>query len=392
MKRVLSVRWSLVVVAIVLSFAQVHGAYAQTQYVFANNDEPFPYGASVSIYSVGAAGTLTFKQQVITGGSGIGGGYFGANRLAVLDQNSQQCVYASEAFTGDIVGIAISTLTTTGSFTGSSTDAGTSNGIGLAVNGGYLYASYTDSNTIGTFAIEGGCSLSFLGDTSVSGLQAGVINAIAVHGSMMVVSFTDGSIESFNISSGIPVANGDEQFSSATASSDDATYPNQIDITSDGHFAIFGDTSTSLVVEVSDISSGKLAKTKVYQSSKAISSSNIILSPDGTILYVVNTQGAAVTAYFFNSTNGTLSFGCKSGTIKGQSMQWSYLASAALVSQTGNGSGVYVAEFGATSGIALVNLTTANGSCTLQEASDSPFSNSDSASLLSIGTFPPRSF
>jgi uncharacterized protein (DUF1800 family) len=34
-----------------------------------------------------------------------------------------------------------------------------------------------------------------------------------------------------------------------------------VDITSDGHYALFGDTSTSTVVEVSDISSGKLTRT-----------------------------------------------------------------------------------------------------------------------------------
>ena len=47
------------------------------------------------------------------------------------------------------------------------------------------------------------------------------------------------------------MSNGDEQYSTATLNSMDATYPNTIDITSDGHYAIFGDTSTSVVVEVS---------------------------------------------------------------------------------------------------------------------------------------------
>ncbi len=46
--------------------------------------------------------------------------------------------------------------------------------------------------------------------------------------------------------------------------------------------AIFGDTSTQIVVEVSDISSGKLTPTVVYTSKAGINSSNVMLSPDET--------------------------------------------------------------------------------------------------------------
>src|SRR5262249_46943490 len=161
----------------------------------------------------------------------------------------------------EIIGINIGTLTIGGMATGSPTDGGTSNGIGLVMNGNYLYASYSDSSTIGTFAVQQGCSLTFLSDISVKGVRTGIINGSALHGSMLVASYSDGTIESFNVSGGTPVSNGDKQSSSATVSSQAATYANAIDITSDGHFAIFGDTSTGLSIEVSDISSGKLKKT-----------------------------------------------------------------------------------------------------------------------------------
>ena len=365
---------------------------AQTQYVITNDDVVLPFPNTVSFFTVGTGGALQLTKEVRLGGYGINGGYFGANRLVVLDNSTQQCVYASEALTGDIVGIAISTLTVTGNAFGSQGDAGTSNGIGLAINGNYLYASFTDSNTIGTFQIESGCTLMFLNDTAVSGLQAGVINGMATHGNMLITTFTDGSIESFNVSNGTPVSNGDEQLSTATVNSTGASYPNTIDITSDGHFALFGDTSTDGIVEVSDISSGRLSKTVVYRTVKGISSSNIMLSPDETVLYVVNTQGDAVMAAFFNATTGVLSGGCKSTPIKGQSANWSYLVSMGLLSQSGNGGGVYVAEFGTTTAMALVQLSTSGGGCTLQEAAGSPYADPDSSGLLSIATFPPRSF
>ena len=363
----------------------------QTRYIATNDDSAFPFLTGVSFFAIGPTGALTFQQDVPTGGFGIGGGYFGANRVVAASDGSENCVYASEAGDGEIVGISVETLTVGGSATGSSTDTGTSNGIGLLVENGYLYASFTDSNTIGTFKIESGCGLMFIDDTDVKGLNGGVINAMAAQGHILVASFTDGSIESFDLSSGTPVSNGDEQISSAAVRFAFATYPNQVEITKDGHFAIFGDTSTSMVVEVSDLSSGVLSKTVVYASNRGISSSTIRLSPDESVLYVVNTQGDGVTAYFLNSNTGALTYGCRSGPIRGQSASWSYLANARLRDQTGNGGAIYVAEFGSVPGIALINFTASSNSCTLQEGAGSPYADTNS-SLLSIETVSSSSF
>jgi hypothetical protein len=209
----------------------------------------------------------------------------------------------------------------------------------------------------------------------------------------MIATFTDGSIESFDISAGTPVPNDDERYSTATLTTQDATYPNSIDITRDGHYAIFGDTSSSMVVEVSDISSGKLQPTWVYTSTASISSSNVILSPDESLVYVVNTQGASVSAVLFNKKTGRLTPGCTSEPIRGQSSMWSYLGAAGLIRQTGNGGGVYVAEFGNPSGIAMVKLeSSAYGRCSLHETAQSPFVDINGLGLLSIGTFPLRTF
>lgn len=392
MKKLLKSCW-LRSIALILGVLALSGfVTAGTQYVVTNDDSGFPFLTGVSFYKVAANGLPVFKQQVQTGLFGIGGGYFGMSRIAVVNGPDQQCVYASEAANGDIVGIVVGTLTVSGSASGSHTDTGTSNGIGLATNGNYLYANFTDSNTIGTFQVQSGCSLVFLSDTSVVGLQGGIINAMAVHGTMLIATYTDGSIESFDISGGTPLSNGDKQFSTATVKSQEATYANSIDITSDGHYAILGDTSTALSVEVSDISSGKLTATKVYKSTVSINSSNIMLSPDETLLYVINTQGATVSALFFDKSTGTLSSGCTSGPVEGQSQNWSYLASMALISQIGNGGGVYVAEFGSVSGIATVSLSLSGQKCSLQEVAGSPASDPNSQGLLSIGTFPPRSF
>lgn len=359
-------------------------------YVVTNDDVPPALASSVSFYTVGTDGLLTMKAKVLTGRGGIAGGYFGADRINVLNSGNAECVYMSQALSGEIEGIAVKTLKIGGHATGSQQDTGSSNGIGLAMNAQYLYASFTDSNTIGTFQVKPGCSLSFVGDITVGGKQGGTIDGMAIHGTILVGTYADGSIESFNISAGVPVSNGDLQNSTGWHGGN--TYPSAVDITSDGHFALFGDTSTSTVVEVSDISSGKLTPTVVYRLGKGISSSNIMLSPDETLLYISNTQGDTISAAFFDASTGKLSKGCTSGNLKGYVTDWSYLAGLTLEKTTGTGGVVYVAEFGAPSSIGMIKVKSAGGKCTLKELPSSPVSDPNSPGLLSIGSFPPRPF
>jgi hypothetical protein len=361
------------------------------RYLITNDDRSGNfYSNSVTFYTIEDDGRLTLKQQVLIGVTGLPGGFFPSNRVVVLNANDNQCVFASDAATGEIDGVSVNTLTFAGHAKGSSGDAGISNGIGLALNKQYLYASFTDSSTIGTFQIQPGCSLSFVGDVKVGGLQGGIIDGMAVHGDMLVATYGDGSIESFSLGSVMPVSNSDKQ--NSTGSRGGSSYPSAVDITQDGRFAVFGDTSTSTMIEVSDVSSGKLSKTVVYQSSASINSSNIMLSPDETILYISNTQGDRITAAFFDNKTGTLSNGCVSGLLKGYSSAWSYLGGLGLASTTGNGQGIYVAEFGAPSSIAELRVNVSNGQCTIAEAPGSPVLDTDSRGLLSIATFPPRSF
>jgi hypothetical protein len=352
------------------------------------NDDSATNG--VSFFTIGAGGAPTFSFEVAGPGLGIGGGYFGMNRLATINSGNMQCIFASEAFTGDVFWLVPGSQLAGGSVVGSESDQGTSNGIGLAATPQYVYASFSDSSTIGTFQVQSECALVFVGDITVGGLNDGIIDGMAVHGNMLIATYADGSIESFNVGGGIPVSNGDKQ--NSTGSAGGATYPNDIDVTQDGHFVIFGDTSTSDIVEVSDISSGKLTPTVVYRTHAGINSSNIMLSPDETILYISNTQGDVVTAAFFDKNTGQVTKGCTSRKIKDYVSAWSYLAGLALQQTTGNGGGVYVAEFGGPSGIAVLNLKMNGAKCTLKEDADSPVSDFYSLGLLSIGRFPPRSF
>jgi 6-phosphogluconolactonase (cycloisomerase 2 family) len=387
--RLLRMTVVLVGVCVASGFA---AAADKPHYIVTNDDVPPINPTSVSFYTVGSNGLLTLKAKLPTGGIGIGGGYFAENRLNILDSGNQECVYAAEAESGDIVGVLVRTLTLGGNANGSPKDSGTTNGIGLAMNSQYLYASFTDYSTIGTFKVLPGCKLKFVGDISVIGLQGGTIDGMVIRGNMMVASYGDGSIESFNISGGVPVSNGDEQNSTASHDGTSNTYPNGIDITQDGHYAVFGDTSPLTVVEVSDISSGKLTPTVVYHLGNGINSSNILLSPDETLLYISNNQGDRITAAFFDKATGKLSKGCASNSLKGYVKDWSYLGALALENTTGTGGMVYVAEYGSPSSIAEIKVMSTGTSCTLEELPKSPVSDPNSPGLLSIGSFPPRPF
>jgi len=389
----ISVSWLSRVTAVLVGVCVASGFAAgagKPHYLVTNDDVPPALATSSTFYTVGAGGLLTIKAKVLLGRGGIAGGYFAANRVAVLDSGAQECVYASNAQSGEIQGIAVKTLKVEGNANGSKDDTGATNGVGLAMNAQYLYASFTDHSTIGTFQVKPGCKISFVGDTAVGGLQGGVIGGMVIHGNIMVVTYGDGSIESFNISTGTPVSNGDKQ--NSTGSKRGNTYPSGVDITQDGHYAIFGDTSTSSIVEVSDISSGKLTPTVVYRLGKGINSSNILLSPDETLLYISNNQSGTITAAFFDKSTGKLSKGCISGVLKGYVTDWSYTASLALDQTTGTGGVVYVAEYGAPSSIGMVNVESGGGKCTLKESSKSPIADPNSPGLLSIEVFPPRPF
>lgn len=363
---------------------------AATSYLVTNDDSPGKAGVSgVTFFPIGSNGTLGSSTRVSLGGAGGGGGYFDVSRVNLLQGSNDGCVFASLAGPGEIGGIDINELQDVGDVSGGTNDSGLTNGIGIVNNGTYLYANFTGSNTIGTFAIEPGCALNFLGDVSALGMQSGNIKGMAVHGNILVVAYGDGSVQSFNVSAGLPVSNGDLQNTSGFAIDEFAI---GVDITSDGHYAIFGDQSTTTAVEVSDISSGKLAKTVLYNLGTAGNSANIYLSPDETLLYIANTGSGQLTAAFFNATTGRLTPGCTSAALKNFDNTWIFLSSPVTELTTGTGSVVYMAEYGSTSGIAMVNVASGGGKCTLTEAKGSPVQDPNSTTLLSIGVYPPRSF
>ncbi len=363
-----------------------------SRFLITNNDVGSGFANTVSFYALSPSGAPVSKTLVTTGGTGIGGGIFAAERLLVVPSGSNTCVFASDAGSGDVAGLVFQTQTVTGDFTGSDTDTGVGNGIGLASNGTYVYANFTTSSTIGTFQIQSGCTLSFLGDLFTVGLNGGLVGGMAVHGNMMVVTYGDGSIESFDLSGGVPVSHGDAQVSTGAAN---GHYPNGIDITADGNFAIFGDASTITTLEVSDISTGKLAPTTAYDLGQGWNSGKVRLSPDESLIYVANDSGGSVSASFFNKNTGVIAPGCTSTALSGFYTNFAYVGGVKTQLSQGTGGLLYVPEFGlsGTSSIAVVQLAVSGATCTLTEAVNSPIvDKGDTSNLFSIEVYPGRAF
>jgi hypothetical protein len=375
-------------------------------YVIANQDLGFPFQNQISIFLAGgtnAAPLLTLQNAVGMGGHGIAGGYFGTARLNSVPDISATCLYVSNAGDNDIASVSLVTQQLAGNFSGSQTDDGSANGIGLAVNRNYLYASFTSSNTIGAFSLQPGCGLTFLGDVSAIGLQGGSVTGMAVNGTMLVVAYGDGSIQSFSVSSGLPVSNNDLQNSAGYTGAISTrlrpgSLPSGVDITRDGRFAIFGDISApAVVVEVSNLRTGKLDQTIPYNVGRGVDAGAVRLSPDESLLYIANSEGGTVMAAFFDAKTGKIAPGCRSIELNGFNAR-PWFGSVVARDPTGTGNVLYVAEYGRpatdhgpASAIGIVSVTSNGASCTLSESVNSPESLFFPGTL-SIGAYPPRPF
>jgi hypothetical protein len=407
---------SLALLGLVAMMFAVSAFAAQKKYLVTNDDNATANTATV--YTIGAGGALTQVKVVKTGGTGNGGGYFASPRVGVLHDKVQSCVYISDAGSADVAAISEATLKLVGKFKAGASDAGTFAGVGLIANQNYLYAGFSGTageqgtGSIATYKIKSGCKLKYLKSIPAKGLGAGTFgigapDGMGLHGKILVVAYGDGSIESFNVSHGVPVPNHDEQNSTGEPNS---YYPAGVDISADGKFAIFGDIPVSAsytTIEVSNISTGKLTKTKLYGGSSAslgtgVNSNDVELSPDESLIYVNNngytngTGGGTVTAVFFNKTTGKVSKGCISPVLQGYGTEWFSGSGIALANNaSGTGSQVYIAETafsGTASWIGVVDVSSTVKTCSLKESTDSFVLDGQTGNLESIASWPPRAF
>jgi hypothetical protein len=382
-------------------------------YVIVNEDWGFPYGTEYSIWlatGTDTAPSLTYQSVIQTYTHyGSWGGFFGTPRIASAPDVNTNCVYLSNSGDNTITSVTLNTQQVVNYNTGSLADSGSPNGIGLAVTSKYLYAGYSSSNTIGVFSTDSGCGLTFLQDVPAAGLNGGGPTGIAVNSNILVVTYGDGSIQSLDVTNGIPVPNNDLQNSLGYAgpvtglNNPLGNIPNGVDLSQDGHWAIFGDTATLPVVEVSSLftfAHEQLARTRAWftlGNPTNVDAGNVHLSPDGTILYFVSNESGTVNAAFFNTATGLLTPGCTSAPLQGfNSRPW--YGQLVTRDTTGTGKVLYVAEFGRyidehtpRSAIGILTISVNGNSCTITESPNSPVMLTWPGAL-SLGAYPPRPY
>jgi hypothetical protein len=398
-------RFGFILALVALLFITTVLTQAATNYVITNDDNQYPNGNSASIYSIGSGGALNLITTIPTGGYGRGGGYYAAGRVNVLRSKTQNCAYIGDAVgpnnsrPGDVASIDMSTLKLVGTYPGTALDSGALWGIGLAENpaGTFLFAAYSTSGTIATYAQAADCVLKYRSEVITIGANVGSVDGMRVtpNGKYLIVAYSDASIGSYAINPKTGVLTLVARYlvgDSALASS--------VDITADGKWALFGTNSfgTGGEVEVAPIhADGALGTTFGYiPIGQGENSSNAWLSPDQTLIYISDNSSGQITAVPFDAKTGLInkSAACTSAVLKNFNSTWQALGSVTTRGLTKLGSPLYAGEWSYTNpgGIAIVDVSVKGGACTLTETADSPVADPVSDFLMTVGVDPPREF
>jgi hypothetical protein len=398
-------RFTFILALLALVFMTTVLTQAVTNYVITNDDNQYPNGNSASIYSIGSGGALSLITTIPTGGYGRGGGYYAAGRVNVLRSKTQNCAYIGDAVgpnnsrPGDVASIDMSTLKLVGTYPGTALDSGALWGIGLVENpaGTFLFAAYSTSGTIATYAQAADCALKYRSEIITIGANVGSVDGMRVtpNGKYLIVAYSDVSIGSYAINPKTGALTLVGRYLVG-----DSGLASSVDITADGKWALFGTNSlgTGGEVEVAPIhADGSLGATVGYiPIGQGENSSNAWLSPDETLIYISDNSSGQITAVPFDAKTGVInkSAACTSAVLKNFNSTWQTLGSVTTRGVTKLGSPLYAGEWSYTNpgGIAIVDVTVKRGACTLTEAEDSPVADSVSDFLMTVGVDPPRKF
>ncbi|HEX8815541.1 MAG TPA: hypothetical protein VF753_08570 [Terriglobales bacterium] len=378
---------------------------AATKYVITNDDNEYPNINSASIYSIGPNYTLNLVTTIQTGGYGQGGGYYPISRVNVLRSKTQNCAYIGDALgpndkrPGDVASIDMNSLKLVGTYPANAFDSGALWGIGLAENpaGTFLFAGYSQSGTIATYAQGEDCVLTYKSEVVAIGLNVGSVDGMKVtpNGKYLVVTYNDSSIGSYSINS----KTGALTLIGRSLVGDNGLAAG-VDISADGKWAVFGvDTIFSgAEVEVAPINAnGTIGATVGYTPiGSGSNGATAWLSPDETLVYIANNNSGQVTAVPFNATTGVINANaaCTSPVLKNFNTTWQAMGSVTTSTLKNLGSPLLAGEWSYTNlgGIAIVDVSTKNGACKLLESPASPVADPVSDFLMTVGVDPPRPF
>ncbi len=374
----------------IVLLALLPATLAAQNFVYTNNDNSATNGNTITAYAVDANGVISplSCSPINTGGTGVGGGLFGSNRIITTGDY----LYATNAGSNDVSGFTVNQstgcLTPISSKPFATGGTGSPNGISLAAtpDGKYLYAGNSGSQNITVFSIGSGGVLAQVGSlVSVAGGPAGM--KVSPDGKYLVValplsgSATVNKIAVFSIGStgGLTPVSG----SPFTSSGADAS---GVDINCQSNELFIGNALMGPAqVDVFNFPPSGGSMTEVSgspfsgASTPSVQNSSVVkLSPDGSELFVSNQYSNSVTV-FSVGTGGTLSLVAGSPFMSGVGQLPAGLATDQ------KGTFLYSAN---KTGSTVSSLAISAGGI-LSGASGSPFPDLSSTGLESLAAYPP---
>jgi 6-phosphogluconolactonase (cycloisomerase 2 family) len=345
------------------------------QYVYANNDDDSGGDHNlVSAFKVSNIGQMSVINTYPTGGLGTGG-FNAVNTVVAAKVGSNVCLFVSNGGSNNVSAFTLTpsdgTLTAVNGSPFASGGLGNNYGIGLAVaDNKLLFAGNTVSGSISVFVIKSNCGL-HLGNTyTVPGSPDGM--KVTPNGKFLIEANL-GNPDSWQINSNGTLTELGPFASHGTTAG--------VDLSCDGTTAYFGDAGTNTEVEVYSISAtGQLTEINDYSNTNGQNSNNVLLSADGTLLYVSETASNQVET-LTTGANGALTY---DSVVKLNVQQFNSTLGMATVP---SGKGIFVAE----DSPAQIAVLGAHGT-SLKEVVNSPFSLNDNfAFVIAMTAVPGKS-
>ena len=382
---------SLVLLSVLAVFAA--NLCAQGNFLFTNNNPAAPN--TVSAYSVAADGSLTAVagSPFMTGGAGNGGGFFAANRLAIVtvgnflyvtnDGNNTVSGFSVDPGSGVLTGVPGSPFPTGG------TAGGFGISLGATPDGSFLFAANGDSSNIRAFAIDPDTgTLTPTGPLVPSGGNPDGIR-VTPDGNYLLLALPGvgpnghGSVAVFSISGGTLTAVVGSPFQ-LRGSGGEPGSATGVDVNCASDTAFVGEASNSTTVDVASIDSGTGVLTPIAGSPFVYpgvgSNANVaLLSPDETLVFSSNQNTATVTVSNVASDH-TLTLNGLPAFVG----DWAVTPSGEATDQAG--AFLYVADFPAE-----VSVFTIGSDGSLALAPGSPVPLLTAAGIESLAAFPPKS-
>ena len=351
-------------------FFRCRGHALAQQYIFTNNNVANSSNSTTAL-TVTGGGVLKVLKTYPTGGKSAGSGYFALSPITSARSRLGNCLFVSNG--GDSTIAAFQMNLFNGSLTavhGSPYSDGVTGaqqfGVGLAGGNHILFAGNTNDNSISVLKIDNNCALGLLKTVTVPASPAGM--KVTPDGNFLIAAYI-GQVDSFKIDSTTGELTELGPFDTKGSAAG-------VEISCDGTTAYFGDAASNTQVEVFSInSSGELKELNNFTNKNGESSNNVMLSVDGTHLYVSNTMSNQITTLAVGS-NGDLTY---DSTVK---LKKPGLYGLGLA--TGTGLNLFVSEQSNPESIGV--LTTDGG--TVKEVAGSPFpvlkNGSDPAGLTAV--------